>query len=332
MKKALFYEKQENGRVICGLCPRSCVIGPGHAGFCRVRENKDGVLYAGNYGECTATAVDPIEKKPLYHFYPDVTIYSIGTVGCNLHCSFCQNWEIAHGTPATFTVTPEEAVAAAVSYKKQDPSCIGIAYTYSEPLVWYEFVYDTSRLAREKGLKNVLVTNGYINEGPLLEILPYIDAMNIDVKGFRDEYYRRTCAGKLAPVRRTVETAYPRCHVELTTLLVTGLNDSEVEVRNLVDWIAGLNKEIPLHFSRYFPRYELDLPPTPLETMMRAAGIAGEKLSYVYIGNAPELNMEDTLCPQCGLKLIERCAYTVKITGLRDNQCSRCGYVIRIVH
>lgn len=331
MQKALFCKQQENGRVVCGLCPRSCVIGPGQAGFCRVRENKAGVLYAGNYAVCTAAAVDPIEKKPLYHFHPGATIYSIGTVGCNLHCNFCQNWEIAHGAPVTYAVTPEEAVDAALSYKKQDPSCIGLAYTYSEPVVWYEFVYDTSRLARKKGLKNVLITNGYINEEPLLEILPYIDAMNIDVKGFREEYYRRTCAGKLAPVRHTVEIAYSRCNVELTTLLVTSLNDTEAEVKDLVDWIAGLDKEIPLHFSRYFPRHESDLPPTPLETLNRAAETAKEKLSYVYVGNAPGLNIGDTYCPQCGLKLIERYAYAVKITGLTDSRCSRCGYIIRIV-
>ncbi|MEW5897774.1 MAG: AmmeMemoRadiSam system radical SAM enzyme [Bacillota bacterium] len=332
MREALFYEKKEDGRVFCRLCPRLCTIRPGHTGFCRVRQNQDGVLCALNYGRCTAAALDPIEKKPLYHFYPGSSIYSLGTLGCNLHCGFCQNWEIAHGDPHTFAITPREAVETALAYQNGRSDCVGIAYTYSEPFMWYEFVFDTARLAREKGLKNVLVTNGYINPEPLEEILPFIDALNIDVKGFRDEYYRRTCAGRLAPVRRTVELTHSRCHVELTTLLVPGLNDSPEEIGGLVDWVAGLNKEIPLHFSRYFPHYKMDLPPTPLETLRRAAGTAREKLRYVYVGNAPQLKMEDTFCPQCGLKLIERYAYTVKIAGLMDdNRCRRCGFTVRLI-
>jgi pyruvate formate lyase activating enzyme len=253
-------------------------------------------------------------------------------MGCNLHCGFCQNWEIAHGNPSTFAITPQETVEAALNCKDRESSCVGIAYTYSEPFVWYEFVFDTARLAKKRGLKNVLVTNGYINEEPLQEILPYIDAMNIDVKGFRAEYYRKTCAGRLKPVLRTVEKIYLRCYVELTTLLVTGLNDSQEEITMLVNWVAGLDKEIPLHFSRYFPCYKLDLPSTPLETLRRAAEIAREKLSYVYVGNAPQLKMEDTFCPRCGYKLINRDVYTVKITGLKDNQCSQCGFPIRIIN
>jgi len=331
MHEALYYEKKEDRRVLCRLCPKMCNIRPGHSGFCRVRQNKDGVLYTLNYGRCTAAAMDPIEKKPLYHFYPGSSIYSLGTVGCNLRCGFCQNWEIAHGDPRTFKITPQEAVNTALNYRNSGYVCVGIAYTYSEPFMWYEFVYDAARLAREKGLKNVLVTNGYVNPEPLKELLPYVDALNIDVKGFTDEYYRKTCVGRLEPVRRTVEIAYLHGHIELTTLLVPGLNDSDEEITGLVDWVTGIDKEIPLHFSRYFPNYKMDLPPTPLDTLRRAARIAREKLSYVYVGNAPQLEMEDTFCPQCGLKLIERYAYKVKMTGLQDNRCSRCGQVIRLV-
>lgn len=332
MHEALFYERKEDGRILCRLCPKLCTIRPGKTGFCRVRQNKDGVLYTLNYGRCTAAALDPIEKKPLYHFFPGANIYSLGTLGCNLRCGFCQNWEIAHGDPHTFEITPLEAVEAALEYQNRGADCIGIAYTYSEPFMWYEFVSDTARLARERGLKNVLVTNGYVNAEPFREILPDIDALNIDVKGFADEYYRRTCAGRLEPVKRTVEIAFLQgCHVELTTLLVPGLNDSGEEITRLVDWVAGLSKDIPLHFSRYFPHYKMDLPPTPLATLRRAAEIAREKLNYVYVGNAPQLAMEDTLCPQCGLKLIARYAYDVQITGLTDDHCCRrCGFVVHI--
>jgi pyruvate formate lyase activating enzyme len=331
VQEALFYEKKENGRVACRLCHRLCAIRQGHTGFCNVRRNVDGVLYALNYGKYSSSALDPMEKKPLYHFYPGSYIFSLGTVGCSLHCGFCQNWEIAHGDAPTRNMTPQKAVESAKRYRQQGHSCAGIAYTYSEPFVWYEFVYDTAQLARAEGLKNVLVTNGYVNEEPLKQILPYIDAMNIDVKGFTGEYYRSTCAGKLEPVLRTVEIAYTRCHVELTTLLVTGLNDSPEETGRLVSWVAGLDPEIPLHFSRYFPHYKMDLPSTPMETLQRAWEIAREKLSYVYIGNAPQLKAESTFCPQCGLEVIERYAYTIRMPGLDGNKCRRCGHAIRLV-
>jgi len=237
-KEVFYYEKGDDGRTFCKVCPRLCNIKPGHRGFCRVRENRDGALYATNYGQCTAYGMDPIEKKPLYHFYPGSYILSLGTVGCNLRCGFCQNWEIAHGDPKAVYMSPEQAVRAALSSREEGVPSVGLAYTYSEPFMWYEYVYDTSKLAREKGLKNVLVTNGYVNEEPLKEILPFIDAMNIDVKGFTDKYYRDTCAGRLDPVIRTVEIASGKCHVEITTLLVPGLNDSPEEIAELAKWLA----------------------------------------------------------------------------------------------
>ncbi|SFR05063.1 pyruvate formate lyase activating enzyme [Desulfoscipio geothermicus DSM 3669] len=329
--EVMFYTKGAGEKANCKVCPRLCNIAPGKRGFCRVRENDGGVLYATNYGECSSYAVDPIEKKPLYHFYPGSLIFSLGTVGCNLRCGFCQNWQIAHADPQTTYLSPDRTVKLTLRQKERGYPCIGLAYTYSEPFMWYEYVYDTAKLAREAGLKNVLVTNGYVNEEPLRELLPYIDAMNIDVKAFTDRFYRSTCAGRLEPVLRTVETAHGHCHIEITTLLVTGLNDGREEIGSLVDWLAGVDPDIPLHFSRYFPNYEMDLPPTPEETLLRARETARKKLRYVYIGNAPQLNSSSTECPECGETLIDREGYRVRIRDLDNGVCPRCGERIIIV-
>lgn len=331
MQEARFYEKLEDGRVWCHLCPQNCRISPGHVGFCRARKNEGGVLYTLNYGRISAWGIDPIEKKPLYHFYPGTQIFSVGTFGCNFHCGFCQNWQIAHGEPLTQTCSPAELVEIACRAEERSGS-IGIAYTYSEPLIWYEYVCDAARLAREKGLKNVLVTNGSVQEEPLRELLPYIDAMNIDVKAFTEDFYREICRGKLGPVLRTVEIAHGRCHVEITNLIVPTKNDGEEEIAALVDWVASLDPAIPLHFSRYFPQYRFNLPPTPLATLKKAREIALKKLKYVYIGNAPELGEDDTFCPNCRNLLIERTGYRTTVTGLRERRCTQCGREIEIVN
>lgn len=330
-REALYYEKKEQELAACRLCPKLCAIREGKAGFCRVRVNREGALYAANYGKVTSCGLDPIEKKPLYHFYPGSYILSFGTLGCNLRCGFCQNWSIAHGEdPKSLDLTPEQAVEMALQQGRRGYPNVGIAYTYSEPFMWYEFVLDTARLARETGLKNVLVTNGYVNETPLREILPYIDAINIDVKGFKDEFYRKNCAGRLEPVRRTVEIARQACHIEITTLLVTGLNDSTEEIAELAEWVASLDRDIPLHLSRYFPSFEFNLPPTPLQSLRRALDKAREKLSYVYAGNAPELGAVDTLCPQCGEVVISRAGYSARAIGMSGKDCRHCGKAIRI--
>lgn len=331
MKEAFYYEKKERELAACRLCPKLCTIREGKAGFCRVRQNRGGVLYAENYARVTSYGLDPIEKKPLYHFYPGSHILSLGTLGCNLRCGFCQNWSIAHGEdPRTIDLSPEQAVDMAMQQSLRDYPNIGLAYTYSEPFMWYEYVWDTARLARQAGLKNVLVTNGYVNETPLREILPYIDAMNIDVKGFSSEFYRDNCVGSLEPVQRTVEISLGSCHVELTTLLVTGLNDSPGEITRLVEWIAGLDPDIPLHLSRYFPNFEFDLPPTPLETLRQAWEIAREKLNYVYVGNAPELGAANTYCPRCGKEVLNRAGYSTRNAGLEEKKCRGCGREIKI--
>lgn len=282
MRQALYY-KQQGDKVVCSLCPRQCLIGEGQAGFCRVRQNKNNILYTMNYGRCTAIALDPIEKKPLYHFYPGSHILSLGTWGCNFACQFCQNWQLAQAEPETRELLPSQAVEEALRLKANGN--IGIAYTYSEPSVWYEYIFDTSELAKAAGLKNVLVTNGYINEEPLYKLLPYIDAMNIDVKAFQSDFYREYCRGQLSAVQRTVELAAGHCHVEITTLVIPGLNEAPEEIGELAKWLASVNPDIPLHLSRYFPQYKMNIPATSKETLIRAQDAAEEYLKYVYLGN-----------------------------------------------
>jgi len=270
--------------VQCLLCPHVCVVPLNETGLCRVRHNKDGELVVSNYGRVTAAALDPIEKKPLKRYMPGQTVFSLGTFGCNLACGFCQNWKIAHTeVPSSYYMSPQEAVEKAREYLRYGN--IGIAYTYSEPLMWFEYVLDTAKLAREAGLKNILVTNGYINPKPLKELLPYIDAVNLDIKAFTDEFYHEVCRGKLNPVLSSARLLAANCHLEVTTLLVTGLNDSDEEVGRLAEWIASIDKNIPLHLTRYFPNYKMTLPPTPVETMKRAKEAAGQYLTDVFLGN-----------------------------------------------
>lgn len=330
MHEAQFWETKEDDKVFCRLCPQKCIISEGRTGFCRVRLNKEGKLYTLNYGKCTSYGFDPIEKKPLYHFYPGSDIFSVGTYGCNLKCGFCQNWSIAHADPEAIDITPEALVKAA-----QDGSysynSVGIAYTYSEPLMWYEFIHETAIMARESGLKNVLVTNGYVNPEPLKKLLPLIDAVNIDVKGFSNKYYKETCFGELEPVLETVKAANEKCHVEITTLLVTGLNDSDEEISRLADWIASISEDIPLHLSRYFPQYKMNLPPTPLDVMERVREIALDRLNYVYLGNIGDSRTSSTFCPSCGLKVIARSGYGVINTGIEENKCTNCGKAIKLI-
>jgi len=282
MKEALYYEKLDNLRVKCHLCPYECLIANLSRGSCGVRINKDGVLYTEVYGRMTGMALDPIEKKPLYHYHPGEYILSLGTKGCNFHCDFCQNWHIAQDLNApTEAITSEEIVE-----KAKELGSFGIAYTYNEPFIWYEFVLDTAKLAHKSGLENVLVTNGFVNSAPLEEMLPYIDAMNIDLKSFDEDFYVKICKGRLKPVLEVIRRAVQSCHVELTTLLIPTLNDSEEMIRREVNWIYdNVGAGVPLHFSRYFPCYKMTLPPTPVKTLEMAGRIAREKLKYVYLGN-----------------------------------------------
>ncbi|WP_308507634.1 AmmeMemoRadiSam system radical SAM enzyme [Sporomusa sp. GT1] len=327
--EALHYQQQGQA-VLCRLCPKSCTITEGRTGFCRVRQNTGGKLYSLNYAQVTAQALDPIEKKPLYHFYPGSRILSLGTWGCNLACQFCQNWHIAQAQPPVTMLEPQAALDLALRLANQGN--IGIAYTYSEPGVWYEYIMDTARLVQAAGLRNVLVTNGFIQEQPLSELLPFIAAMNIDVKAFTNDFYQQLCAGQLAQVKRTVEQAAGQCHIEITTLLVPGLNDTAAEIAALAEWLSGISADIPLHLSRYFPSYRLEAPPTPLSTLQLAYKTARKYLNYVYIGNVGGDGM-NTFCPECGYKVIDRAGGCSCLTG-RDNgtdkACPRCGRSICI--
>ncbi|MDD5356251.1 MAG: AmmeMemoRadiSam system radical SAM enzyme [Candidatus Omnitrophica bacterium] len=282
MKEALFYQAKDNSKAQCLLCPHNCLIPEGKVGLCGVRRNQKGKLYSLVYEQATSVALDPIEKKPLYHFHPKEFILSVGTKGCNLSCMFCQNWAISKDLgAATETVTSQFLVERA---KKLNS--FGIAYTYNEPFIWYEFVLDTARLAKKEGLKNVLVTNGYVNIEPLKNILPFIDAMNIDIKSIEEEFYINTCAAKLSPVLETIKQSAKNCHIELTNLIIPTLNDSEDNFVKLRDWIyENLGDSVPLHFSRYFPCYKLNLPATPVSTLEKAQYIAEKKLKFVYLGN-----------------------------------------------
>jgi Pyruvate-formate lyase-activating enzyme len=273
-------------RAQCDLCPHRCSIGEGHKGFCNARSNRSGRIVDDNYGVITSLALDPIEKKPLNRFHPGSRILSAGSYGCNLRCPFCQNHEISMceaEREGAAHMGPEELVKKALELRPQRN--IGIAFTYNEPLVGYEFVRDCAALARQRELKTVLVTNGYINEAPLAGLLPLIDAMNIDLKGFTEAFYKKL-SGHLAPVQRAIALAAQSCHVEVTTLIIPGENDSAEEMRALSSWLAGVRRDIPLHISRFFPRYKMtDRNATGVERVYALADIARESLRYVYEGN-----------------------------------------------
>jgi pyruvate formate lyase activating enzyme len=286
-----------------------------------------GKVVALGYGAVTSASIDPIEKKPLYHFHPGCGILSIGTFGCNLTCKFCQNWEISQREADHDNISPEDIARTALANRGRS---VGVAYTYSEPLVWYEFVLDCAKLIRQAGLVNVLVTNGQINPEPLAELLPYVDAMNIDLKAFRDEFYRKVCGGRLEPVLDTIKAAFGRCHIELTTLIIPGMNDSPEEIDELAAWICSLSPDIPLHLSRYFPNYVMDIPPTPVSTLVKCREVASRHLRFVYVGNAEIPGGNDTVCPSCGETLIERRGFLSVRVYLDGTACPKCGASIPV--
>lgn len=326
-EEALFWEKREDGKIQCLLCPVGCVIAEGKVGVCMGRKNEGGTLYAANHGRLVSIAIDPIEKKPLYHFHPGTQILSTGPNGCNMSCQQCQNWTISQEESPTEFVTPEDLVRIA-----SKENSVGIAYTYTEPLIWYEYVLDTAKIARQNNLANVLVTNGYIHEEPLKQLLPHIDAMNVDLKSMDDDFYRKICKAKLPPVLRAIELAHQnKIHVEITNLLIPTLNDSEEQIQELVDFVVGLSDRIPLHFSRYFPCYQMDLPPTPIQSLQNAFLLAKRKLKYVFIGNAYIPNTSNTHCPQCSNLLVKRNGYHTAVVGIKDQKCGNCGSVVDVV-
>lgn len=323
--ECMYYKKGKDNIVKCHLCPHNCTIKEGNTGVCKVRKNIEGRLISLSYGKITSYAYDPIEKKPLYHFYPGRNILSIGSFGCNLACDFCQNWEIAQEQSLTMEIEDEDVLLLG---KSRDS--IGIAYTYNEPSISYEYVYHISKLAKRHGLKNVLVTNGYINEEPLKELLPYIDAVNIDLKSMNDDFYRTICKGTLEPVQRTIELVAKSTHVEITTLIIGSKNSSEEEMDKLGQWIASIDKTIPLHLSKYHPAYKMKVPETKYEILIRAKEITKQYLDYVYIGNVWGID-NNTYCPNCHNELIYRHS-DVEVTGILDEKCNSCGQKLNIIY
>lgn len=328
-QEARHYEKLADGAVRCWLCPHRCRIAAGEVGLCRVRRNEAGTLLSLIYGEVTSVAVDPIEKKPLYHFYPGSGILSLGTIGCNFSCLFCQNWQTSQTQAPTSPFAAEEAVRQA-----QATGSIGIAYTYNEPNIWFEYVLDTATLAQQAGLKNVLVTNGYIAAEPLAELLPVIDALNIDLKSMDRDFYLKLCGGRLEPVLETAKRASRGALVEVTHLVIPGHNDADDQFRRMADWVAGeLGPDTPAHISAYSPRYRLQAPPTPLETLQRAYHIFSDRLNYVYLGNVMVQEGSNTRCAHCGALAIERLGYHTTNhlrPGARCPDCDRRLPVIMV--
>lgn len=327
-------ERLGDGRVRCGICPHQCVVAPGKYGVCRTRHNDNGSLYSLAYGEITSIALDPVEKKPLYHFFPGELTLSISTFGCSFRCPWCQNYSISQagaGDVSAVSFKPEEVVERA----KREGSRI-ISYTYNEPLIWFEFVLDTSKLAKKENMHNVLVTNGYIKMDVLSELLPYVDAANVDVKSINPEFYRKYCAARLEPVLEvTKEMVDNGVHVETTNLVIPGLNDDREDIEKLCDWhLRDLGSEAPLHFSRFFPMYKMSrLLPTPVQTVEEAVQTAKEKgIRYVYGGNIPGSRTDSTYCPGCGRPVVERLGYTISKWNLdSETRCKHCGEKIAIV-
>jgi pyruvate formate lyase activating enzyme len=344
MHECILYDKLDDGRVHCLVCPRDCRIADGRAGFCGVRHNRGGRLYAITYGKITSAAADPIEKKPLFHFHPGTQVFSLGSAGCNLRCAHCQNWQIAHerldgavdgagalDLPGLSDLSPAQAVAAAKAN-----GCAGIAWTYNEPTIWLEYTIDSAKLCREAGLYTVYVTNGYATEAAVDAIGPHLDAYRVDVKGFTDAFYK-----KLAGVAnwRTILTAAERakhkwgCHVEIVTNVIPTMNDDDAQLRDIAEWIVGhLGPETPWHVTRFMPYLDLaSLPPTPASTLNRARQIGMDAgLKFVYIGNDPGNPGENTYCPGCGRLVIERSGYATAPRLLQNGKCAECGQDLNI--
>lgn len=325
MKEALYYESLPGNAAGCLLCPRRCILKPGQTGFCLNRKNLEGRLYSLNYGKAAAVHMDPMEKKPLNHFYPGEKILSLGTFGCSFNCDFCQNAKIARSSAdeSEFEpLLPEKAVSLTLQSGTRM-----LAYTYNEPFVWFEQVLETAALAKEKGILNVLVSNGYFNPEPFQELAPFIDAVNFDLKG-DEKFYHQICKGELAPVLKSIESAFEKgIHIEISSLVVTGLNDHDGFFYRVIGEIAQISPAIPLHISRYFPCYRLNAPPTSLDTLRRFYDLASSKLDFVYAGNvSPDFGGQNTLCPDCKTPLILRRGYETQILPeFNRGLCNACG-------
>jgi len=333
LKRAEHFQTLDDGSIQCTLCPKTCKLKDGEEGACRVRVNYNGTLYTTSYGLLSTQSIQPIEKV-LYHFYPGTKTLTISSIGCSLNCLWCQNFgisQVKRGSAVVFEMSAEEVVDAAKKYGVES-----ISFTNNEPTVWYEFVKDVSKIGRENGIKSVLFTNGYINLDALKELAKHVDAVNLDVKGFSGETYKKYCGGELEPVLEAAKhLAESSVHLELTYLIVPLINDSLEEIGLFVDWVRDqLDASIPVHFARFFPAYRFqDRPPTPADTLMAAANLAYEHgLEYVYVKNVYFEGLEDTHCPRCHIQLISRHNFSVSSVNLTaKNECPNCGLKIPIV-
>lgn len=334
---AKFWHLEENGEIVrCELCPFNCRIKDGRFGYCGVRFNSGGKLYTAIYGAVSSKAVDPIEKKPLFHFYPGSKTYSLGTIGCNLRCKHCQNWEIAHARAENFFfhltyISPEEAVMEAL-----ETGSHGISLTYNEPTIWFEYAIDVFKLAKERGLYTAFVTNGVINEKPLIELSNYLDAYRVDIKGITEETYKKIYGfRKVSSILKAAEIAFNKLHlhVEVVTNIIPTVNDSDDELRAIAIWIRDkLSPKVPWHVTRFYPYLGFShLYPTPLETLEKAYQIGKEEgLEFIYLGNVPGHPYEDTYCPQCGNKVIKRKGFYLEFKKTSSGNCDFCGYNLNI--
>jgi pyruvate formate lyase activating enzyme len=333
MKPALLYEKYEKGgahKVRCLLCPHHCILGDNQVGICKVRQNIKGELYSLSYDRVAATHSDPIEKKPLYHFLPASTSFSIATMGCNLQCTFCQNHSLSRvedaGKLYGESLSPGQLVKTALRSHAQS-----ISYTYTEPTIYFELMLETAILAKVSGIKNVMVTNGYMSSQALEMIAPYMDGANVDLKAFTDDFYKKYCGARLEPVLDTIKAMKQKgIWVEVTTLLIPGLNSGLEELKQLISYILSVDETIPWHVSRFYPQYKLtDIPPTDPGTIFDILETAKEMgLQYIYAGNISSGQWEDTRCPQCNSKLIERRGYFTRVLDLSGGKCASCGHSI----
>lgn len=328
MLEAKYTQKLSKGSLRCNLCPHYCDLAEGERGKCGVRKNVNGKLLAENYGVISSVHLDPIEKKPLYHYYPSSSILSVGSIGCNLSCSFCQNCDISQTTVDDYPWLRHHTVEQVLSYTDQYSNNLGIAYTYNEPTVYFEFMMDLARESHKQGLKNVMVSNGYIASEPLSEVLELIDAFNIDLKAFNNEFYRKFTDARLKPVKNNlIAIRKGGKHLEITNLVIPTLNDNEKEFEAMVNWICNeLGEHTVLHLSRYFPAYRLQYPPTPAETITRLFEISKSYLPYTYTGNLNFTPGQNTMCHKCGSLLIERkSGYSTDVKGLDEQgKCLSC--------
>ena len=328
MKEAMWYKKLSDDRIRCDLCNHRCVIVVGKRGICGVRENINGTLYSLVYGKVIASNVDPIEKKPLFHFYPGSYSYSIATVGCNFKCTHCQNSDISQMPVDNNRIMGQDVPAEHIVELALKNNCQSISYTYTEPTVFMEYALDVAKIAKDKGLKNVFVTNGYMTEEVLKEVYTYMDSANVDLKGFTEEHYQNVCGARLKPVLDSIRLMRQfGVWVEVTTLIIPTVNDSEDELRKLAEFIFSVGQEVPWHVSRFHPTYKMNnLPSTPIKSVVKARQIGLEVgLRYVYTGNVPGNDGENTFCYNCGKTLIERYGYNIGSVHIKDFKCSFCG-------